>query len=105
MQLWALASVLPICSIWYGGSLVSQIDQFFAPDGSLISIPAKNSKKIEVLNRIAEKFAPGVMYTEKELNEIISDFHDDTAALRRYMIEFGIMQRNSESVSWLSETP
>ena len=78
------------------------VDQFFAPDGSLISIPAKNSKKIEVLNRIAEKFAPGVMYTEKELNEIISDFHDDTAALRRYMIEFGIMQRNSESVYWLA---
>ena len=81
------------------------VDQFFSPNGSLISIPAKNSKKIEVLNRIAETFTPGVMYSEKELNEIISHFHDDTAAIRRYMIEFGIMQRNSESVYWLSVTP
>jgi hypothetical protein len=78
------------------------VDQFFAPDGSLISIPAKNSKKIEVLNRIAETFIPGVMYTEKELNEIISHFHDDTAAIRRHMIEFGIMCRNLESVYWLA---
>lgn len=80
------------------------VDQFFAPDGSLVSIPAKNSKKIEVLTRIAGEFTPGVMYPEKELNEIISRFHDDTAAIRRHMIEFGILQRNSESVYWLADS-
>jgi hypothetical protein len=78
------------------------VDQFFAPDGSLVSIPAKNSKKLEVLRRIASEFSSGVLYPEKELNEIILHFHSDTAAIRRYMIEFGILQRNSESVYWLA---
>ena len=39
---------------------------------------------------------------EKQLNEIIANFHPDTAALRRHMIEYGILERNSESVYWVS---
>jgi hypothetical protein len=80
------------------------VDQFFAEDGTLMSIPAKHSKKLEVLRRIASEFSSGVLYPEKELNEIILRFHSDTAAIRRYMIEFGILQRNSESVYWLADS-
>ena len=32
------------------------------------------------------------------LNTIIAKFHDDTAAIRRYMIEYGILERDTESV-------
>jgi hypothetical protein len=78
------------------------VDQFFSEDGSLISIPARSSKKIEVMKRIAEEFAVGVVYPEKAVNEIIARFHSDTAALRRYMIEFGIMERNTKSEYWLA---
>ena len=77
------------------------IDQFFSEDGSLISIPARSSKKIEVMKRIAEEFTVGVIYPEKNLNEIIARFHTDTAAIRRHMIEFGIMERNTNSEYWL----
>lgn len=80
------------------------VDQFFAPDGSLISIPARSGKKIEVLKRIATVFEPGVKYSEKELNTILAKFHEDTAAIRRYMIVFGILERNSESIYWLAES-
>ena len=79
-----------------------QIDQFFRPDGTLISIPVKPAKKIAVLNHIAKELAPETKYPEKELNAFIAKYHDDTAAIRRHMIEFGILQRNSESVYWLS---
>jgi len=79
-----------------------QIDQFFRSDGTLISIPAKNSKKIAVLAVIASKLSPDAKYTEKELNAIIANFHDDTAAIRRHMIEFGILERDKSSVYWLS---
>ena len=79
-----------------------QIDQFFRPDGTLISIPVKPAKKIAVLNHIAKELAPETKYPEKELNTVIAKYHDDTAAIRRHMIEFGILQRNSESVYWLS---
>ena len=76
------------------------IDQFFSEDGSLISIPARSSKKIEVMKRIAEEFTVGVIYPEKDLNEIIARLHSDTAAIRRHMIEFGIMERNTKSEYW-----
>ncbi len=49
-----------------------QIDQFFAPDGTLISIPVKPAKKIAVLNKIAGSLSPDNKYTEKELNVEIS---------------------------------
>jgi hypothetical protein len=39
-------------------------------------------------------------HIEKQLNEIIAKFHPDTAALRRHMIEYGILERNGESVYW-----
>jgi len=80
---------------------VSQIDQFFRPDGSLISIPAKSVKRIAVLQHIASDLSPGAKYPEKELNLIIAKYHDDTAAIRRYMIEYRILERDSESVYWL----
>jgi hypothetical protein len=80
---------------------MSQIDQFFRPDGTLIAIPVKSAKKIAVLHHIAKELSPAEKYPEKDLNLIIAKYHDDTAAIRRYMIEYGILDRDSESVYWL----
>jgi len=85
--------------------VTEQIDQFFRPDGSLISIPAKSAKKIAVLQHIARDLSPDTKYPEKELNLIIAEYHDDTAAIRRYMIEYGILDRDSESVYWVRINP
>ncbi len=78
------------------------IEQFFNPDGTLSSIPARSSKKLELLNRLAQEFTAGVTYTERQINEILARFHEDTAALRRHMIEFGVMERNTKSEYWLA---
>ena len=83
--------------------MTEQIDQFFNPDGTLISIPTKSAKRIAVLHRIAQELSPTTRYPEKDLNAIIAKFHDDTAAIRRYMIEYGILERDGESVYWLSK--
>ena len=56
-----------------------QIDQFFAPDGTLITIPVKAAKKIAVLKEIAKKLSPDTKYPEKELNAVIATYHPDTA--------------------------
>ena len=53
--------------------LSQQIDQFFAPDGTLISIPVKPAKKIAVLKEIAKKLSPDTKYPEKELNAVIKN--------------------------------
>jgi hypothetical protein len=79
-----------------------QIDQFFLPDGTLISIPVKLPKKLAVLRHIASELSPDTKYPEKQLNEIITKYHPDTAALRRHMTEYGILERDEESVYWVS---
>ena len=81
-----------------------QIDQFFAPDGTLISIPVKPAKKIAVLKEIAKKLSPDTKYPEKELNAVIATYHPDTAAIRRYMIEYGILERDGGSVYWVTRS-
>jgi hypothetical protein len=87
----------------YNASMTNQIDQFFNPDGTLISIPVKSAKKIAVLIHIARDLSPTTKYPEKELNAIIAKYHDDTAAIRRHMIEYGILERDGESVYWLAK--
>ena len=82
--------------------MIEQIDQFFRPDGTLISIPAKAAKRVAVLKFIASKLSHDTEYPEKELNTIIAKFHDDTAAIRRYMIEYGILERDRGSVYWVT---
>ena len=83
--------------------MTEKIGQFFNADGTLISIPVKSVKRIEVLKIIARDFSTGVKYPEKELNQIISKYHDDTAAIRRYMVENRILERSSDGIYWLSE--
>jgi hypothetical protein len=78
------------------------IEQFFRADGTLVSIPVKPAKKIAVLQRLASNLSPDAKYAERELNEIFAKYYGDTAAIRRYMIEFGIMRRDKESVYWLA---
>ena len=81
--------------------MTEQIDQFFRPDGTLISIPVKPAKKIAVLRHIASNLSADTKYPERELNSIIANYHDDTAAIRRHMIEFGILERDGASVYWV----
>lgn len=79
-------------------SMTEHIDQFFRPDGTLISIPVKSAKKIAVLHHIARELSPITKYPEKELNAIIAKYHYDTAAIRRYMIEYRILERDAASI-------
>lgn len=61
--------------------------------GRLKAIPAQLKKRQVVLEKIAESFEPGRTYTERDVNLILLDFHDDVAALRRGLIETGLMKR------------
>jgi hypothetical protein len=65
----------------------------FFRDGRLTEIPAKESKRRIVLERIAVEFEPGVRYDEKEVNVVVSRFHHDYAAIRRYLVDEGFLAR------------
>lgn len=69
------------------------IDSFFEY-GKLKSIPAQRKKERIILEVIAEKFEPDHIYSEREVNLIIADFHDDFCTIRRDMIGKKLLDRD-----------
>jgi hypothetical protein len=65
----------------------------FVKGGRLVSLPTTLSKRIPVLDYIAQAFTPGRRYPEREVNEILRRFHDDYAAVRRYLVDEGFLDR------------
>lgn len=62
--------------------------------------PPKEKKKIVILNRIAQQFERGRRYTEKEVNAILGGIFDDYVTLRRYLIEYGYMDRTTDCAEY-----
>ena len=75
------------------------IDAFFEY-GKLKAIPAQRKKERIILEEIAKAFEPGRIYTEREVNIIIADFHDDFCTIRRDMIGEKLMDRENGNY-WL----
>ena len=72
----------------------AQVLRAFLLDGRLTAIPAQAKKRDVVLRWLLERcFAEGRAYPEREVNERIAEIHEDTAALRRYLVEAGLMTR------------
>lgn len=69
------------------------------PDGKLKVIPAQRKKREVILRYILNEFQPQVHYTEKQVNEILVRFHEDTATLRREMLAYKMMKR-AEGEYW-----
>ena len=66
---------------------------FVGADGRLASIPTKISKRLVVLDLVAQDFALGETYPEAQVTEILNRRHPDHAALRRYLVEEGFLDR------------
>jgi len=73
-------------------------------DGSLKTIPAQRKKLDAVLRYVAKAFDVGRRYSEKRVNEILGQYHEDTASLRRELVGAGLMKRESDgSAYWRAE--
>ena len=75
--------------------------QSFVRDGRLTSIPAHRGKRLVVLDHLVRVFEPGVRYPEREVNALLAVWHPDTAALRRYLVDEGLLSRDA-GVYWRS---
>jgi hypothetical protein len=73
----------------------------FVRDGRITTMPAKRAKRLLLLDCVAQEFEPGRQYPEAEVNEILKGLYDDHAELRRYLIDEGLMSRES-GVYWRS---
>lgn len=64
--------------------------------------PVKQKQKYIVIREIAKKIEKDKKYTEKEINKVIELFFDDYVTLRRYLIEYGFLDRKKDgSEYWL----
>ena len=66
--------------------------RFFSGD-RLVEIPGSHAKRRIVLERLAMEFEPGLRYQEPEVNFTLQMWHPDYAALRRYLVDEGFMDR------------
>ena len=65
----------------------------FVRDGRLTQIPTSRQKRLVVLDWLAQEFDPGTRYSEPMVNLILGKRHADTAALRRYLVDEGFLDR------------
>lgn len=78
------------------------IKNFLDEEGRVKCWPSKKQKKIAVIEYMATKFEVGREYNEKEVNEIINNWHTfgDYFILRRSMVEYQLMSRTPNGAKY-----
>lgn len=83
-----------------------ELKNFLDDKGVLTKYPAKFRLKIFSLFYLSSKFEPGKKYTEKEVNEILREWHifGDWAMLRRDLYDNRFLGREQNcTFYWLEE--
>jgi hypothetical protein len=69
--------------------------------GRIERYPANMAERKELLASIVrEAIEPGERLTEKQVNERLLSYTDDVVMLRRYMIDFGLLERTPSGSSY-----
>lgn len=73
------------------------LKRYFNIDGQLIikTFPAKEKNKIIILQHLAKEFDQNKIYSEKEVNAIIKNYYDDISTIRRYLVQYGFLDRKT----------
>ena len=67
----------------------------YLEESRLREIPASRKKRWVILKWLVKQFEPNQTYPEPVLNEMIKQFHPDTATIRREFIGYQMMQREN----------
>lgn len=70
----------------------------------LVSMPRGGRKRQIVLEHVVQLFEPGVRYPEVEVNLTLRRVWPDVAALRRYLVDAGLLSR-ADGQYWRSGGP
>jgi len=83
----------------------ARILRAFVVDGRIVTIPAKERKRLVVLRWLAvTAFRPGEELSEPEVNMRIALRNRDAAALRRYLVDHRFLERPGGVYRLLPET-
>lgn len=84
---------------------IKKVLNIYFKEERLIQIPKKEKKRVVILLYISRKFQKNTYYTEKEVNEILKDVFEDFAMIRRYLIDYKLLNRNKEGTKyWVVNT-
>lgn len=73
-------------------------------NGILSKFPIKQKQKLGVLREIAKYLEGQENYTEKQLNQHLKTIYPDYVLIRRYLIEYGFLDRKADgSLYWLKK--
>lgn len=73
-------------------------------DGPICEFPSREKRKIIILRQIMKRFEAGKGYSEHEINLVLMKIWDDYVTIRRYLIEYGFMERTADgSQYWVKE--
>lgn len=81
------------------------IGRYLDENGKLIlGFPSKEKRKVIILTELAKHFKAGRTYTEEEVNRILGRAFEDYVTLRRYLIEYGFLDRDKACKKyWVKE--
>ena len=85
---------------------MKEISSFIDEFGRLKQYPVKRKRQIFVLFYLASKFEANKRYTEKDVNQILLEWHtfNDWATLRRDLFDSRFLNRKADgSEYWLEE--
>lgn len=74
---------------------VQKIVNRFMKDGRFEILPVQRKKRMYILEHILQQFDLNKVYTEAEVNEIITPFHDDYCRVRREFVDERMMLRKA----------
>ena len=67
----------------------------FVTADKITTMPSRRTRRLQLLDCVAQAFEPGLRYAEAEVNDVLLQLYDDPAELRRYLVDEGFMSRQS----------
>ena len=79
------------------------IERFFDKHGRLPQLPVRPDTQRELSEYLAGFLEAGQRYTEREVNDVLMRFSDEYVALRRMLIDYRVLMRDSQGASYWRE--
>jgi hypothetical protein len=73
--------------------------------GRLVSMPRPGALRTELLRYLLQRFGQDRAYSEKEIAELLEPVYGDHAAVRRYLVDEGLMDRDNRGTYWRVDVP
>ncbi|MGP4078505.1 DUF2087 domain-containing protein [Pseudalkalibacillus sp. R45] len=82
----------------------AQIVNKYFSQGLLTKFPKKEKQRLVILREITSHLKTDYHYDEKELNQILKGFYEDYVLIRRYLVEYGFLDRKPDGSNyWLKK--